>query len=401
VLGGGYTGLSAALTLAEAGGDVVLLDANPPGWGASGRNGGMVSPGSALMADAQIVRRFGAEDARIFFNAERAAIDMVEDRLDRHGLEVDRQSRGYTYVAHSPRVVSKLVEQGREFAARYGISFEFVGKEDMAAQGLNSPDFHAAAHYPLGFALNPMKFVLGLARAARAAGVRLHYGTPVKRIERAGGYALLTPGGRVLARKLLVATNGYSSDDLPRALASRYLPIQSNILVSRPLTTDEIAAQGWWSEQMVCDTRKLLHYFRLMPNGRVLFGLRGEARATEAGMERTRARARADFERIFPAWRHVETPYFWSGFVCMTRDLAPFAGALDGMEDAWGAFGYHGSGVAMAPYSGALIADLALGRARLPHPALMRRRPPRFELGRWRRAPLPLIFGWYGLEDRL
>lgn len=401
VIGGGYTGLSAALTLAEAGANVALLDAQAPGWGASGRNGGLVSTGSAKLADAAISKRYGEAEARMFFEAERATIELVEDYTRRYNLDIERQSKGYTYLAHNAGAVSSLQAYARQYADRYGMKAELVPKEEMARHGLNSPEFHGAVHLPLGFALNPMKFVLGLTRQAERAGVRLYSHTPVTAIAWQGRHILHTPQGRLRVRNLLVVTNGYSSDDLPPALASSYLPVQSNILVTRPMTEDEIQAQGWSSQQMVCDTRDLLHYFRLLPNNRMLFGLRGSVRVTEANLAATHARARRDFDRMFPAWRHVDSEYFWSGLICMTRNLVPFAGALPGMDNAWAALGYHGSGVAMAPYAGALIADMALGRSRLPHPDLMKRPLRRFELGPLRRWSLPPAFAWYGNKDGL
>jgi glycine/D-amino acid oxidase-like deaminating enzyme len=401
VVGGGFTGLAAALTLAEAGAEVVLLDAERPGWGASGRNGGLVSIGSAKLSDAAIRRRFGAEDASLFFDAERAAVDHVAALIARHGIEVDRHSDGYTFVAHSPAEIGTVRAYGESYRDRYGLEAQFLSRAEMAEHGLKSPAFHAATTVPVGFALNPMKFVLGLARAAAAAGVRIFAETPVLgHAEENGDHVLSTPGGHVRARHVLFATNGYGSETVPRALAARYLPVQSNILVTRPLSEAEIAAQGWWSGQMVVDSRQLLHYFRLMPDRRVLFGLRGSVRATEAGLAAARAQARRDFERIFPAWAEVETPHFWSGLICMTRRLVPFAGRVPGMERAFAAFGYHGSGVSMAPYAGTLIADMALGRSDRPHPLLMQAAPRRFELGRFRRSVLGPVFALYQLRDR-
>ncbi|GAB5435829.1 NAD(P)/FAD-dependent oxidoreductase [Falsiruegeria mediterranea] len=403
IIGGGYTGLSAALTLAAEGADVVLLDANVPGWGASGRNGGLVSVGSAKKDDEDVVRKYGPSDAQVFFDAERASFDLVEEYLTEFDLNVDRHSKGYTFVAHKPGAVPAVKEYGEEYTKRYGLPFEFVPKEEMAAHGLNSPDFHGAVHLPIGFALNPMKFVFGLYGAAHQRGVRIFSKSPVTKIEQSGGYVLHTPKGRVRAKKILVGTNGYSSDDMPAALSGRYLPVQSNILVSRPLNEDEIQAQGWWSRQMLVDSRTLLHYFRLLPDNRMLLGLRGSVRVTEQNMAATRAIARADFDRMFPEWRHVETPYFWSGLICMTRNLVPFAGELPGMEGAFAAFGYHGGGVTMANYAGALIADMALGKSksRRPHPDLMKRAPRRFELGPFRRASLPPAFAWYRFRDAM
>jgi glycine/D-amino acid oxidase-like deaminating enzyme len=393
--------VSAALRLAEAGADVVLLDANTPGWGASGRNGGLVSVGGSKLSDEQIIKRAGATDAQIYFGAERAAVDMVEFLIETHGLDIDRHSEGYTYVAHSPSRIPDVRAYGEQYFQRYGLPAEFLNRDQMVEQGLNSPDFHAATNLPIGFALNPLKFILGLTSAAEQAGIRMFSNTEVQTVTEDNGYVLSTPQGRVRASKLLFATNGYSSDNLPSALASRYLPVQSNILVTRPLTEDEIATQGWFSRQFVCDSRMLLHYFRLLPDNRMMLGLRGSVRSTSANLERTRRRARMDFDRMFPAWRHVETEYFWSGLICMTRDLMPFAGAIDGMENAFAALAYHGNGVTMAPYCGALMADIALGRKRLEHPDIMQRRLPRFELGRWRRASLPPAFAWYKITDNL
>ena len=397
VVGGGFAGVAAALRLAEAGADVVLLDARDPGWGASGRNGGLVSIGSAKVDDLTIEKRHGHDDAAAFYAAERRAIEAVAERRTRYGIDADVHGKGYTLAAHHPRAVAGLHAYGERYAQRYGLDYGFLDAADMRADGLNSPDFCAAVQLPLGCALNPLKMHRGLLRAAREAGVRVFANSGVERI--AGAYTLHTRLGSCQASTLLIATNGYVSDDLP-GHRHRVLPVQSNILVSRPLTESEIEAQGWHSDQMVVDTRRLLHYFRLMPDRRLLLGLRGTVRASAESLATTRARARADFERMFPAWRGVETPYFWSGLIAMSRELLPFAGPVPGHTGAWMTGAYHGSGVAMAPYCGELIADCALGRRGEPHPQFMQRAPARFELGRYRRAVLPAVFAAYGALDR-
>ena len=401
IIGGGFTGLFAALRLAERSVDVVLIDAQYPGWGASGRNGGLVSVGGSKLDDNAIEKRFGATDARTYYDAERAAVELVEETIERLALDVDRHSKGYSFVAHRQKAVEDVKAYGAQYKNRYGLDYEFLDKEAMIAQGMDSPDFCAGANLPIGFALNPMKFVLGVTDAVKQAGVRMYHNTPVTAIQKKSHYELTCPGGVVRAGKLIVATNGYSSDDLPSPFAGRYLPVQSNILVSRPMSEEEIAAQGWFSGQMVVDTRTLLHYFRLLPDRRMLLGLRGSVSATHANMECTRNKARQDFDRMFPAWRDVETPYFWSGLICMSRKLTPFAGALPGMENAFAALAYHGNGVTMAPYCGTLVADMAMGESRLPHADLMKAPMARFEFGRWRRASLPLAFSWYRLKDSL
>ncbi|MEM7378179.1 MAG: FAD-dependent oxidoreductase [Pseudomonadota bacterium] len=397
VIGGGFAGLAAALRLSDAGLSVAVLDARVPGWGASGRNGGLVSVGSAKLADGVIESRVGIDDARCFYAAEHAAINAVHDRIERYALDVDLHSEGYTLAAHHPRAVAELHAYGATYRRRYGLDYRFLDRDAMRAEGLDSPAFCAAVQLPLGCALNPMKMHRGLLEAAVQAGVAVFAHSEVVSVET--GFTVRTAEGVVNAPKLLLATNGYLSDALP-GHRHRILPVQSNILVSRPLSEAEIAAQGWHSAQMVVDSRRLLHYFRLMPDRRLLLGLRGTVRASPAAFAATRDRARADFEWMFPAWRHVETPHFWSGLIAMSRELMPIAGPVPGQPGAWMTAAYHGSGVAMAPYCGELIADLALGKQRLPHPAFMQRTPRRFELGRFRRAVLPAVFAAYGVLDR-
>ncbi len=401
VVGGGYTGLCAALYLAEAGVDVVVLEAEEPGWGASGRNGGFCCLGGAALDDRALRRRYGEADAHAFSSAKRQAVDLVDGLLDRLGIDADVHSEGETILAHRASDVAGLRQTARAMQADQNVRCEFHSAAEMAEQGLASPEFHGALTIPIGFALNPLKYALGLARAAASAGVRLFANARVLGITRHGAeWCLSTADGRVQAKRLLMATNGYSADDLPNWMAGRYLPVQSNILVTRPLTDAEIAAQGWTSAQMCYDTRRLLHYFRLMPDRRMLFGLRGAVRASDAALAETRAMARADFDRIFPAWRHVETPYFWSGLVAMARDRTPFAGPIPGLENAFAAMCYHGNGVAMGTYAGTIMAELALGRAvERPFPEFMRRPLARFPLGRYRRLLLPAAYSWYRFLD--
>ncbi len=402
IVGGGYTGLTAALDLAEAGADVLLLEAEAPGWGASGRNGGFCCLGGAKLDESAMVRRFGAKDTALFHATKRAAVDLVADTLDRLGIDADVHSQGETLLAHRPSDVAALHREAEETARTHGCTATVLSRPELAAAGMSSPEFHGAVTVPIGFALNPLKYALGLAQAAVAAGARICAHSPALGIDAiAEGWQVRTPSGVVEAKRLILATNGYSSEDVPDWLRGRYMPTQSNILVTRELTPEELQAQGWTSTQMCYDTRNLLHYFRLMPNNRMLFGQRGALRGTERAHQAMRAQARADFDRFFPEWQHVETPFFHSGLVALARGLTPFVGAIDTLPNAYAGMCYHGNGVATGSLAGSLLADLALGRQpRAPYPALMRHPLGRYPLGRFRRALLPLAYAWYGLKDR-
>ncbi len=167
--------------------------------------------------------------------------------------------------------------------------------------------------------------------------------------------------GQVTAKTVLVASNGYTDETLPAALGGRLLPALTRIIVTRPISDNELKAQGWTRTDPSYDTRNLLHYFRLLPDNRFMFGGRGGTDASPEGMKAIHRSLRADFDRFFPRLAHVETEYSWGGLVCMTSTSAPFAGPVDGMDNVFGAFGWHGNGVAMASYAANRLADVMAG----------------------------------------
>jgi glycine/D-amino acid oxidase-like deaminating enzyme len=386
VIGAGFTGLSAALHLAEAGQDVRVFETETPGWGASGRNGGFCCLGGSAASDAMLRRLHGEDARRAYRRTEVEAVRVVQDLIRRHGIAADTHSDGETLLAHTPQAAASFPERAARIAENYDVTPTLIPGEELAQAGMRGP-FHAALTTPLGFALNPMKYTLGLAEAATQAGARIHARSPVTAIRQDGAFHLTTEQARITARRLIVATNGYSSDDLPGWMRARYLPTQSNVIVTRPMTDDELAAQGWTTRQMCYDDRFFLHYFRLMPDNRMLFGMRGglfSSAGFDAPMHRT---IRAHFEAMFPAWHHVETPHSWNGLLSLAPDLTPYAGPIPDMPGAFTGLSYHGNGVAMASYAGTILADLAMDRTpRHPYPEIMKKPPRRWPLGRFRRA---------------
>lgn len=403
VVGAGYTGLSAALRLAQAGVSVCVLEANRVGWGASGRNGGFCCFGGTKRSEADLIRQFGLEETKRFLAYQLEAMDTVSDRLSQWDLDVDRHSDGEVILAHRPKDYKGFADESRFLNETLGLDTRVMAPGELRERGLGGPQFHGAMHLRHGFALNPMKYVQGLAdRVRRSGDARLYAHTPVETIQREGAeWRLSTPHGTVRTGKVILAGNGYSRADAPSWLNGRLMPVMSSVLVTRPLSDGELADQGWTSDFMAADTRILLHYFRLLPDRRFLFGTRGGIFETPGSFNAMRKRSRADFDQMFPAWRHVETEYNWHGHICLSRDLSAFVGPVPDMDGVFASMGYHGSGVAMASLSGEKAADLALGKiSSAGLPAVISQPFRKFPFPAFRQIYLQGAYCWYGLKDR-
>ncbi len=400
VIGAGYAGLSAALTLARRhGATVAVLEAGQPGWGASGRNGGFCCLGGAMLSDAAIVARVGTGGARDFRDFQHRAVERVAEILQKHAIDARQGPEGDLCIAHSRRAFAALQRSAETRRTLYGENSELIPPEALAERGLLGAGFHGAELNATGFPIHPLIYAEALARLALAAGVRIFGDTPVVSIQRDGeGWRLTTPEGQVHARRVLIATNGYSSEDLPDWLGGRTLPARSQIMMTRPLTRTERRAQGFTTPIMSYDTRDLLHYFRHLPDGRFLFGMRGGVTAHPAEAARTSALLRDHFARMFPAWAAVEAETEWSGFICLTGSSAPYIGPVPGADGLYAALGWHGNGVAAATLGGELAAGLIAG-APTAIPALMRQPPRRFPLPALRRVALRAAYVWKGLMD--
>lgn len=397
VVGAGFTGLNAGLALAEAGKSVAIFDAQSPGWGASARNGGFCCLGGTKLPFAAIRRLTGEDGLRDWCATEMAAVDHVRDLLKCHGIDAQTHSHGETIMAHNARSMAGLRRDQAEVDAAYGFTTQLIEAEELPQHGMRGP-FHGAMTLPHGFALNPRAYVDGLTTATLAAGARIYTGSAIQSVKRNGGiFTLKTNQPTIRADQVVFATNGYSSEDVPDWMRARFMPLQSSIIVTRPLSDEEIAT-GWSSAQMAYTDQVLLHYFRLLPDRRFLFGMRGGFRATPASDAQLRKRIRRQFEGAFPFWSHVETEHSWNGMLAFSSKLAPYVGPVPELPGAFTGFAYHGNGVAMGSYAGRLLADFVLQDAPdRPYPALMRSAPKRFPLGRHRRWLMAPGYAWAAL----
>ena len=401
IIGGGFTGLSAALHLARDHGiQAVVLEAGPIGWGASGRNGGFCVPGGDKLGGAAMARRYGQEEARRFVALTLSAVERVAGLLRDEAIDAEPQPGGELTVAHSPKAFEAQKREREDIIALCGHERELLSPDELRERGL-AAGYHGGLREPVGFGLHPLNYVRGLAAATAAKGARVFAGSRVSAWRREGKeHRLETATGSVRAAKVIVATGGYPPEALNRGVAGRVLPVLSNIIVTRPMSADEHAAQGWTSTQAVCDSRALLHYFRLLPDGRFLFGGRGGLGGDQASATAFRHRLTHEFRDTFKAWRNVEITHFWRGLVDLAADLTPHCGALEDDPSVFMGCAYHGSGVSMGTETGAQLARLAAGLDTPALPGFMRRPPPRFPLPALRKLYLAGALASYGLQDR-
>lgn len=402
IIGAGFAGLSAALKLAQSGVSVCVLDAEHVGYGASGRNGGFCCLGGTKLDERQLIRKFGLEEARKFVAYQVAGINLVAHRLDSWGVHADRHSNGEIYLAHRLKDIASLRSNAAFLKENFGIKASLLTRDELEAEGYGGPGFHGGLRMPYGFALNPMAYVQALAEQVRQAGGRIFGKSPVTGLSRDGDrWHLETEHGIVRARKVVLAANGYANESVPKWLYGRTLPVMSSIQVTRPLSDAELSAQGWTTDTMASDTRVLLHYFRLLPDRRFLFGTRGGVFENAPALAAMQKRARADFREMFPAWAEIEPEYSWHGHVCLSRSLTPFVGEVPGLDGVYAAMGWHGSGVAMASISGEKLAGLIQGKLRAQDLPLPLQRPFRkFPLPALRKLYLQGAYWWYGYQDR-
>ncbi|GGF18137.1 FAD-dependent oxidoreductase [Aliidongia dinghuensis] len=391
IVGGGYCGLSAALHLAEQGADTVLLEAREPGWGGSGRNGGQVIPG--LKYDPlELEAKFGPEAGPQLVAFAGSTADTVFDLIGRHAMDVPHVRNGWIQGAHTEAGLGEVARRAEQWAAR-GVATELLDRDGVARK-LGSHSYLGGWIDKRGGAIQPLAFARGLARAALAAGARIHGGTAVTRLERQGDrWRVETDRGvAVDAAQVLMATNAYTGDVVPR-LRRTVIAVNSFQVATEPLG-DNVRKTILPEGHVSSDTRKLLLYFRLDHQGRLLMGGRGpfrEPRGADdwAHLERV-------LGKLFPQAKGTPIAYRWCGRVAVTRDYLPHL-----HEPAPGLLvdiGCMGRGVGLQTTMGrALARYLGSGnQAELPLPVVPITPIPAHALNR---LYVSAIVAWYRLTD--
>ncbi len=393
VIGGGLTGLTAALELVARGFSVLVLEANAIGWGASGRSGGQLIFGYACDM-ARLAGLVSKDEARLLWNWSLDALADVRERVDRHAIDCD-WADGQLHVALKPRQRDELREWQATLARDYGYeTLEFLEGAALAAQ-VASPRYCAGLLDPRGAHLHPLKYTLGLAAAARAAGVRIHEQSRALSIERGAAPKVHTAEAQVRCRYAVLAGNAYLGALVPE-LERKIMPVGTYIVASAPLGA-ELAARCLPTNAAVSDINFVLDYFRLSADHRMLFG--GRVSYSKIPPPNLPGSMRARMLRVFPQLAAVPVEYAWGGYVDITMNRAPHFGRLDGT--LYFAQGFSGHGMATTGLAGRVIAEALAGDAsrldvfaRIPHRD--------FPGGRWLRTPsLVLAMIYYRLRDYL
>lgn len=371
IVGAGYTGLSAALHLAEAGKAVIVIDEVEPGWGASGRNGGQVIPGLKYDPD-ELEAIYGPDLGPRVVATVGGAADLVFNLIARHAIDCGATRTGWIQAAHSERALAAFAKRVGQWRAR-GVEARMLDRDGIATL-VGSNRYIGGWIDPRGGTVQPLQYALGLAQAAEAAGARLFARTPATAIEKSGEeWRVVTPAGTVSAAKLILATNAYTDRIWP-GLKQTVVPVFSLQGATSPLrgaAAERVLAQG----QSVSDSFRLLRYFRRSPDGRLVMGTRGPF--TDAPATRHAAMISRAIADIYPDLAGIAIEHLWTGRVAMTDDHIPHLHEL--APNAYAALGYNGRGVAMATVLGKLVAERAAGKDWA-------------EIGYPREAPKPIRF---------
>jgi gamma-glutamylputrescine oxidase len=404
VIGGGYTGLTAALRLAGVHGvDVAVLEANCIGWGASGRNSGFALTSLGKVGLDERIRKWGLEAARASVRLGADAVETVRELIRSEDIDCDAQTEGALLVAHRDERAAELQDRVRTYRETLGYDgVDFLTRAQLDSNGyLRGPSAGGAIRFRTGFGLHPLKYARGLAKAAARRGVALFDRSPVVSWQRDGGmHVLATPGGTVRARRVVMATNGYTPEHLHPYFRGRVLPAASNIVVTRPLTAAEWREVGMASTQVYSDTRRLLFYWRRLPDDRLLFGGRSGVFDTPAALARRRKWLETAIADKWPVLTGIGSEWFWHGNVGLSYDLIPHMHTVAGDPTIAYAMAYLGSGVALSSHCGGLAADLVMGKAVPRDTPVTSTEIPRFPLPALRKAYLAGAYLAYGIEDR-
>ncbi|WP_321395575.1 FAD-binding oxidoreductase [Emcibacter sp.] len=393
VVGGGFTGLSTALHLRQAGFDVILLEANLVGWGASGRNGGQL--GSGQRADqATLEKMVGTAGAHVLWDLAEDSKNLVKQLVRDHNIDCDLKP-GVLHAAHKKRYTEDYREEALKLRNEYGYDqIRFVDEDEMAEM-LGMRTYFGGTLDMGACHLHPLNLALGMAGACKKAGVRIYENSRVESYRENNGITVCTAAGRVSARQLVLGCNGYLGNLEPR-LAGKIMPINNFVVATEPLG-EARARMINRDDVAVADSKFVINYFRMSADHRLLFG--GGENYTPGFPADLASFVRKYMLEIYPALEDVRIDYAWGGTLAITMNRLPHIGKLG--PNIFYAQGFSGHGVGMATLAGKVVADAISGRhdsfdvfEKLPTHSF-----PGGQFLRWPMMVLGMMY--YALRDRI
>jgi len=360
VVGGGFCGLSAALTLAKRKISVALLEAETLGWGASCRNGGMVLPGMKLPVPT-LIGRYGREVVQRMYATSIESIDLVERIVKEEGIACSFSRCGHLEVACKQAHFDAYAEAAARIQREFAHELRIVPKNELRKE-IGSDVYFGGVVDETSAGLNPAQYVTGLAKAAQRGGALLFEKTRATSIQRMPGagtrsFLVKTTRGNVTAREVVLASGAYTTEATP-ALRKKIIPIGSYIIATEPLPAD-LAREVSPRNRMIYDSKHFLYYYRLTPDNRMLFGGRAAFfPESESTVRESVELLRQGMIRVYPQLRNTEVEYVWGGTLDFTLDVMPHSGKID---DMYFAAGFAGHGVAAATWMGIKLAAVICG----------------------------------------
>ena len=398
VIGAGFTGLSAARTLAQRGAKVAVLESETIGWGASSRNGGMVLTGMKLGVN-KLISMYGRERTQRMYAASLASMDCVEQIVREEKIDCDFARCGHLEVACKQKHFDDYARQAEVIAREFQHTLRVVQKQELSSE-IGSKIYYGGMVDEVSAGANPARYVAGLGRCAIKAGAEIFEHARVKSIERDSrqgelGWKVMTSRGPLWAHEVFVGTSGYTGQATP-ALQKKLIPIGSFIITTEVLP-EALARELSPRNRMIYDSKNFLYYYRLTPDRRMLFGGRAAFfPETDQTVRQSAVILRRGMIDVYPQLSDAKIEYVWGGTLDFAFDIMPHAGQMDGM---YYAVGYAGHGVAMATYQGQKIAELMAGDK--PENPFVGIAFPGAPLGMYNGRPwfLPFAGAWYKLVD--
>lgn len=408
VIGGGYTGLSAAITLAQAKQQVALLDANSLGFGCAGRNGGFVLSGSGRLSLSAIEDKWGHTVATGMQTEFDGAVDLLKKRITDFDMQVDLVQGPYLKLAHNVKQAEQLCASANHLASNFNVPSTTLTPKDLTARfGIEGAYGGVELE---GACLHPLKLASEYARVAKELGATLFYDSPAIHIEnQKTGFLVTTPSGSVSAKHILIATNAYTPKRFHDSVDNKQFPVQSSIFVTAPLNNEQRALTGLTAPMSFMDTRMMKYYYRVLPDGRLLFGGRGAVKGKDAESVKEKQRLYNAMVKSFPSLSGITMDYFWSGWVSVSLDSMPriFVDNKSGENNALRsstigyAMGYCGSGVSFAAFAGQRLAQRMMGTGNVDLSLPLYQSPLKtYPFPKARRLALHGLYQWAKIAER-